>query len=107
MSLKSHSNADLNPTPLNNPWLHSADLGDANGLNAAGWTGAKYSLNAVDNNNPIAGPRSRSSFGEATRSLVRHALPGVIALRIVRLRSFRYVMQTEKRTDYETTVTPW
>jgi hypothetical protein len=68
MSFKGHSNADLNHTPLNNTWLYSADLGDANGWNAAGWTGAKYSLNAVDNNsNPIADTIFPTGMDEAWR----------------------------------------
>ncbi len=47
--------ADLSNANLTNAWLYSANLDVAEYWSTATWTGAKYSLNAVDNNgNPIA-----------------------------------------------------
>ena len=49
------NDADLHYARMNTAWLYSADLTQASKWSAATWTGAKYSLNGLDNNgNPIA-----------------------------------------------------
>ena len=80
------SNADLAwsylaGADLSNAWLFSAELAGTLGFNTATWTGAKYSLNAVDNGgNPIPDTIFPAGFDPIAAGMIPVPEPGTALL---------------------------
>ena len=80
------SNADLawgylGGADLSNAWLFSAELAGTLGFNTATWTGAKYSLNAVDNGgNPIPDTIFPAGFDPIAAGMIPVPEPGTALL---------------------------
>ena len=72
---------DLSYAALEGARLYSADLSQATYFNLATWTGAKYSLNAVDNNgNPIPDTIFPAGFDPIAYGMIPVPEPGTALL---------------------------
>ena len=75
------SRTALSRADLSNAWLYSANLSEAKGFTTATWTGAKYSLNAVDNNgNPIPDTIFPTGFDPIAYGMIPVPEPGTALL---------------------------